>query len=1428
MGEHLIETSEQGDEVVTPRFIVGIGASAGGLAPLENLLPSMPTNLGVAFVIVQHLSKDYDNPMVSLLERHTSMPVSEIVNEETVLPNRIYLIPRGKILMLSNGRFLLTEKSPSPVSLPIDILLRSVAREYREDAAGIILSGTGSDGTQGARAIHDGGGLVLVQDEASAKFNEMPRNASVGLGPEAALSPTEMGDAIRDWCDKALKAEDLLAKAEEVAQPTKALQEIFSLLEDRFGIDFSLYRQTTILRRLQRHMHGNGADDFRQYHTTLVENEDELEVLYHDLLIGVTAFFRDPELFQELQETVIPQLVQDASHQLRLWVAGCASGEEAYSYAILLLEEFRKRGLTPNFKIFATDVHASSVRHAATGRYPAVSLEGMPPNLISRYFTERGEFYEVTEYLRRHIVFTAHNLVTAVPFTRLDLVSCRNLLIYLNTETQQKILALFRFSLRAGGYLVLGPSETLGDLKVDFRVLNQLWRIFQRPIEDHLLKSMRFGSSRPFTLHEHRSTRPPASSRSGSGGESELLRAYDRLLNTFLPPGFLVDQQLQLLHTFPGGEQYLTLRAGRSSASLLEIIHPGLRTSAMSACQIALRENRIAEYHGLRYRSADDGDNPPVTLKAMPFIDDNLHLRVALLTVISSDEVRQTTETATADGESLDLTENLQIELRMTQENLQATIEELEASNEALQATNEELVASNEELQSSNEELHSVNEELDTVNVEYQQKIRELIQLTDDTNNLLHATEIGVIFLDQDLCLRKLTPRISRDFRILATDIGELFHEIKSALNYDEIERDLRTVQATRQRHEVEIRPDKSRTFLLRISPYQTTLDDDGLVLSVVEITSVREAQERVEDLSSLVESSNDAIISFAPTGKISSWNKGAQELYGFKEAEAVGHNALELIVPSTEAANFISHLEGILEDRSSPARNVPRLTADGRTIIVSQRLSTATLSAKGPLQVSSIERDITRELTLRSDRDRLANVLEATSDIVTIIEPDTEKLIFLNRSGLALRGAEETEVRHLSLESLHPEHCLATVRDGIQEAVKRGSWQGETLLSRKNSAPLPVSQVILAQRDPDGSRLLVSAIMRDLSKEREAIEIGNTLSAVVRNFPEMLVVLDNNLEINFSSPSARAFIEAYREGQMLPLNLGPLVRDAMKQDRPYQPLDFKGVRNLTLPDGTQRYYLPRINILHTGRLVTGAVLLIQDVTEFRMLDDLKTSLIGTVSHELKNPVSGVTMSLGLALDGTLGPLNHVQRTSLEAAMQECQRITGTIKGLLDLTRFEESGREEEKMPKPPALLAQRSLKNQKTLAQQVSVDLVSDFRGEMKPIQCDAERVVVVLDNLISNALKHSPRDGKVTVTVFQDEENTHFLVEDEGSGIPEDHHDQVFARFFRVPGNRKSGSGLGLHIAKQFVEAHNGRIDFKNRPETGCLFRFFLPNAN
>jgi two-component system CheB/CheR fusion protein len=909
--------------------IVGIGASAGGLESLEQFFGAMPADSGLAFVVVQHLSPDFKTLMAELLARYSDMVISLAVDGERVEPNRVYLLPPGKELEIKGGKIVLSVKAPRALPQPIDVFFRSLAADAGPRAIAVVLSGSGSDGSHGIVAVKGAGGTVLAESLATAHFDGMPSSAAatgvvdfIGAPHELAAHLSGAPLAPRPPVEESSTSE---------LEPGEPLAQVLNLLDQQFGIDFSKYKLTTVGRRLERRVGLKGLPDMTAYLDELRANPVELGALYQDLLIGVTRFFRDPEAFASIEQTVIPEILSKVpvSEQIRVWVAGCATGEEAYSLALLFHEQMAKNGRPVNLKVLATDMHRLSLETAANGMYSREQLAHVDPDRRARYFVETSGGYQVSPELRQLVVFAPHNVMKDAPFTRIHLITCRNLLIYLQPDVQRSVLSLFHFGLASGGIMVLGASESAGALSQEFTTLNERWKVFRKRRDIRLVE--------PLNLQTRR-VKPVDRSAPLDGGRAHrvdplLLQSYDRLLDRFMPPAFLVDETARLLDSFAGAERFLRQKGRRPTGNLLDMLEGDLKTVVAGTLARIVRERVPLSCPSVVVEDAGKPREFRVTMELIAQQrSDQSHVLIALQSPLSTSAAAGVTTAparttgAVGDGARTEVLDDAQVsvaqastarmeslegDLSYAREILQSTVEELETSNEELQATNEELVASNEELQSTNEELHSVNEELYTVNAEYQTKIEELQQLNTDVAHLLEGTEVGTIFLDRDLRIRRFTERIGRVFRVHARDIGreirDFSHTLQRPTLLADIERALKEGVTT----EDEVRDAEGTPHFLRVLPYRTggrpangasdSRPITGVVLTTTDISALKAAQgeiaKRQDQIQQLLESTAEAIYGVDTRGACTFCNPACVRLLGYRsQNDLIGRDMHELV----------------------------------------------------------------------------------------------------------------------------------------------------------------------------------------------------------------------------------------------------------------------------------------------------------------------------------------------------------------------------------------------------------------------------------------------------------------------------------------------------------------------------------------------------
>ena len=855
-------------------FVVGIGASAGGLEALHLLFDHMPSDTGAAFVIIQHLSPSYKSFMAELLQPHTKMPVHIAEQDMTLERDNVYLIPPNKSMTLRNGQLQLSDKSGG-LHLPIDIFFHSLAVECGRRAIGIVLSGTGSDGSKGIASIKEYGGLVLAQDDRSAKFDGMPKSAMLTGLVDNIVSPREMYRNIADFVGGNAIDPDEWTQEGGVSPTEAQLSALFDMLRNKTTIDFKEYKLAGVLRRIERRMALNRITDFDRYIQLLELDVREISLLHKDLLIGVTHFFRDAKAFDIIAAKVIPSIVErklGENAEIRVWVAGCSTGEEAYSLAILFQEHLTASGSPVNLKIFATDLDKQSIEFASQGTYPNAIAQSVPPELLRKYFVQRHDSYTIVEDIRKKIIFAPHNIIKDPPFINMDLITCRNMLIYLQPKMQQRVISLFHFALNPRAYLFLGPSETIGRLGGLFKVFDKRWNIFQQNETPVGNSYNAIGISDQF--NESTGASKPQAEASPTVRQLKLQRRTDDLNTTYLeehfPPSIVVDEHLDIVHMTGRIDPFIAMSKGKPSLNVHKMFHSHLSVALVTALHKVRKERSE-----IAYRNFKTGipDFPSVDLTIRPFSQSNKAYEHLLIVIFAKPQV----EPADPPIEDMELASSvkqrvidLEQELLRAEETLQITIEELETSNEELQATNEELVAANEELQSANEELQSVNEELLTVNSEYQMKIHEMTELNNDMDNFLVSTRIGTIFLDTEMRVRRFTPAVTKEIHLLDIDIGRPISHIKHHFEYDDFLIDAEKVLQTLLPVEKEVRSRTGKWYSLRILPYRTSDQFvQGTVITFVDITDLKMLNNELKLISYAIDQSPSIVLIANPDGAI-------------------------------------------------------------------------------------------------------------------------------------------------------------------------------------------------------------------------------------------------------------------------------------------------------------------------------------------------------------------------------------------------------------------------------------------------------------------------------------------------------------------------------------------------------------------------------
>ena len=822
--------------------IVGIGASAGGLEALEQFFTNMPKDSGMAFVVIQHLDPDHVGILPELLQRTTVMKVTQVTDNLKVKPNHVYVIPPNRSLSVLNGCLHLFEPTEKRgLRLPIDIFFRSLADDQQEKSIGIILSGMGSDGSLGLKAIKEKNGIVLVQDPLTSKFNGMPNSAIASVNADIVADVNELPAKLISF----LKFIPAISQITVIDDNHKTnIDKIIILLRTQTGHDFSFYKKTTLYRRIERRMIIHQIDKIANYVRFLQDNPNELDILFKEFLIGVTNFFRDGAVWEMLKEKILPDLFNELSngYTLRVWITGCSTGEEAYSLAILFNEAYEKVKHIKklSFQIFATDIDRDAIEIARKGVFSLNITTDVSPERLSQFFKKNETNYSANISIREMILFAPHDVTKDPPFTKLDFILCRNLLIYMEAELQKKLMNLFFYSLNTGGFMLLGSAENINSKEMLFTAVDNKLKFYKRSNPPMKVEMMDFPSS---LSSERKRTQEDISSVKVTMNIQTF--AEQLLLQRFAPASVLINQEGDILNFIGRTSKYLEHAAGKANMNIYAMAREGLQNELAGAIRKAKQNYEPVFLRNIKIGNNENAQIVDVTFQAIenPYeFKGTIMIVFADVTALHKPASRKSktakrTSTTRENELEIDLQHTIG-ELQNTREEMQASQEELKSTNEELQSTNEELQSTNEELTTSKEEMQSMNEELLTINIELQRKIADYIAIDSDMKNLLNSTDIATLFLDKELNIRKYTDKLTDIIKLRQTDIGRPFTEMVSDLQYPKIADHARDVLRSLISKESDISTNDQRWFTVRIMPYRTINDKiDGVVMTFIDIT---------------------------------------------------------------------------------------------------------------------------------------------------------------------------------------------------------------------------------------------------------------------------------------------------------------------------------------------------------------------------------------------------------------------------------------------------------------------------------------------------------------------------------------------------------------------------------------------------------------
>ena len=1065
-----------------PSKVVAMIASAGGLAPLQTVLSSIPDNTGATFFVLQHLAPNQESYLAGLIAQRSAMPVRLASDGEEIRANTIYLGPPGQLVTLDKRVISLKPHENSKLRSRIfDIFLESLSQQQHEQAIAVVLSGAGDDGRRGAAILRHEGGLVLVQAPETADFRSMPEHVIGISAPDLILPPDKIAPMLVALLNEGKQGPTL-------ASNSSGYLRIMALLRQSSKVDFSRYKTATMQRRINRRMMLNNIpNNLEAYLDILEQSEEERQVLARDLLIGVSAFFRDPDVFEQLKVEYLPSLMMARQQkELRIWVAGCATGEEAYSLAMLCQAYLETSDLGVDVKILASDINQEAIRLADQGIYTESQVELLSGNYLERYFHKVAQGYQVNDEIRKRVTFFQHDLTEDIPFSHIDLISCRNVFIYLNPEVQRHVLRCFGFGLRMGGILVLSPSESLGS-DSHFEVQDERLRIYRLVSKPRLIQSTLPGWRRVVDQLSF-AEQKPASQEHGVRDDTVRERLLQLIAGRYVPLLLVLNDQEEIIYTLGDSEGILHYASGEPVNDLSRLTSPSLRLPLTTGMRNLVAGGDEQLFRHVPVRRGENETLMDIRMCKLPVGFPPSTLFAILFEKIQPSAVTSdiAVQAASIDVDSLtqQRLSDLEEELYYTKQSLRNAVEELEVTNEELQSTNEELQSANEELQSTNEELQSTNEELIVVNSEYQQKVSELSRLNDDISNLMLSANVVTLFVDLHRKIRQASPGAYRILHLIEQDIGRpvehVAHKLLKVNFVDLIDR----VLSSGKNSEIEDQTEDGQVYVIRAHPFMTSEGVlSGVTLNFLDITNIRRTEAEMRRLANVVTHSNDAIIVQNFDGRILSWNRGAEKMYGYTEAEALQLNSFQLI-PDRLLAEAKAAMDQVSSGLNIGAVESKRITKTGQEMDVRLTYTCLEDDSKYISMVATTEHDITRRKKL-SEEVRMAAVAFQTIDGITVT--DAKGCIQrVNKAFTAITGYTEEEVLGKNPSILHSgRQDQAFYREMWHRLLSEGTWSGEIWNKNKQGQIYPEWLTINAVKDEAGEVSHYIGVFRDISEKK-------------------------------------------------------------------------------------------------------------------------------------------------------------------------------------------------------------------------------------------------------------------------------------------------------------------------------------------------------
>lgn len=1445
-------------------LIVAIGASAGGLNALERFFKNTPPDEGIAYVVIQHLDPSHKSMLTSILQRDTSMDVQQVEDKMKVEADKIYVIPPGYDMRVEDGIFhLKKQENPRGVRLPIDMFFRSLKSEMHDKAIGIILSGTGSDGTLGLRDIKAENGMIMVQEPDTADHKGMPQSAiDTGL-VDFILPPEEMPEKLIEFIHETLykPSKERHYEQDELEKYTK---DIFKILQSETKHDFSDYKQSTVFRRIERRMAVNTVQNLKDYVGYLKDNPSEIDSLFNEFLIGVTSFFRDKEAFERLVKRVFPKIVkQKNDEQIRIWVTGCSTGEEAYSIAILLSKYLTEHKIDRKVQLFASDIDDKSLETARNGKYPLNIQADVPADILQTYFHRKETHYKVQKEIREMVVFANQSIVKDPPHSRIDLISCRNLLIYLKSDMQNRILDIFHYALQKEGFLFLGNSESLGARKDAFRAADSKWKIFQKSENGYAGRTLWAYSGKNYTFQ---------GGKKGEKNDKPKISLKDfaekQVHEKYMYPFIIIDKEGDIKYSVGKLKGYFEFPHGEPSNNILSAANESLRVQLANALRKIKIEKEKLVYDNVRFSDEDDN----VELLKLSVIPVKKPAALSNLFIVLIEPSKSELYSPSGDNKDNEHTDDqdeyiqtLERELHETRDYLQNVIEELETSNEELKSANEEAQSSNEELQSTNEELEtskeelqSLNEELETSNHELQRKVTEITEVNNDINNFITSTQIGVIFLDKDMKIQRFTPSMRKIIDLLDSDIGRPISNFVTKLNYSNLIEDNREVLETLIPKKAEVSVKEEGVYWMRILPYRT-IDDkiSGTVITFTDISELKKAQKEAlqskERFKTLFEKMNSGIIVVdliydkegrAVDGKIIDANNAYSKQTGIPKEKVTGRNIND-VFPNYRVDLFQKLMR--VAETNEPFFSVEYVPQFDKHLSISaysfQRNQYIAIFDDITDQIKAQEAVIENEEKFRE----LFKSLNQGIVITNVLRKKGQKPEFyverVNRAFERITGISGRKINNKNLLQILSESGIEMI-DWESQMQKKGVSEKEIFWKEKEKH-LRLSSFAIQKK-------LNVLVVQDITNEKNELISRNHLASIVEFSDDAIYsVAPDGTVVSWNKGAENFYGYTHDEiiGKNISLLSGDQANAGIHEKLIAKVKTGKTIKNYELKQHNKygakiSVSLTKSPILNEKGEVVAISDVVKDMTKIKKREQqlinakekteqaslLKTTFLQNISHEIRTPMNSIIgftdiLKKRIKDDGELKYMHAIEESG--------HQLIRLIDDILDLSRLETGAISITKsvfnLPDVMQQLKERfeGIENKRN---KTDLKLVLDLPEDdtKRTLYTDVDRLQQILTNLLSNAIKYTEK-GEVVFGYRDEDEKILFFVKDTGKGIKKEYLDIIFERFERAGIETQdvfSGTGLGLSISKGLTEMLGGKIWCESEEEKGSSFYFTIPD--